>query len=209
VTLSGRQPPGGEWPIPCHIVTPQVAVTSAVLLPATVSRQPIPCRIPRSATHDGAGGPLATSEQALAMAATAFLVQPSVARSTRRSNEWTLTRLVHELDGDRRSRRSPLTVTASRNADARPTTARSAPYGAAAPFPPRGPRQRARREVELASVRDCYDDPHRRSLTAAPTPRPASLPWPLPQASFDEPHGWRPRASCSQESTDGGPIGQP
>jgi hypothetical protein len=36
--------------------------------------------------------------------------------------------------------------------------------------------QRARREVEVASVRDCYDDPHRRSLTAAPTPRPASLP---------------------------------
>jgi hypothetical protein len=35
--------------------------------------------------------------------------------------------------------------------------------------------QRARREVELASVRDCYDDPHRRSLTA-PTPHPASLP---------------------------------
>jgi hypothetical protein len=40
--------------------------------------------------------------------------------------------------------------------------------------------QRARREVELASVRDCYDDPHRRSLTAAPTPHPASLPRPLP-----------------------------
>jgi hypothetical protein len=35
---------------------------------------------------------------------------------------------------------------------------------------------RARREVELASVRDCYDDPHRRNLTVAPTPRPASLP---------------------------------
>jgi hypothetical protein len=32
----------------------------------------------------------------------------------------------------------------------------------------------------LASVRDCYDDPHRRSLTAAPTPHPASLPRPLP-----------------------------
>jgi hypothetical protein len=43
--------------------------------------------------------------------------------------------------------------------------------------------QRPRREVELASVRDCYDDPHRRSRTAAPTPRPASLPLLLPQSS--------------------------
>src|SRR5215204_229488 len=49
------------------------------------------------------------------------------------------------------------------------------PPGAAAPRPEgatpasvSGENQRARREVELASVRDCYDDPHHRSLTAAP-----------------------------------------
>lgn len=44
--------------------------------------------------------PLAPSEQTLAAAATAFLAQPSLARSTRRSYDQTLTRLVHEL-GDR------------------------------------------------------------------------------------------------------------
>ena len=45
--------------------------------------------------------PLATSEQTLAVATTAFLAQPSLARSTRRSYEQTLTRLVHDLGGDR------------------------------------------------------------------------------------------------------------
>jgi integrase len=45
--------------------------------------------------------PLATSEQGLAAAATAFLAQPSLARSTRRSYDQTLTRPVHELGGDR------------------------------------------------------------------------------------------------------------
>jgi site-specific recombinase XerD len=45
--------------------------------------------------------PLATSEQALAAAAAAFLAQSSLARSTRRSYDQTLTRLVHELGGDR------------------------------------------------------------------------------------------------------------
>jgi len=45
--------------------------------------------------------PLATSEQALAAAAAAFLSQPSLARSTRRSYDQTLTRLVYELGGDR------------------------------------------------------------------------------------------------------------
>jgi integrase len=44
---------------------------------------------------------VATSEQALAGAAAAFLAQPSLARSTRRSYDQTLTRLVHELGGDR------------------------------------------------------------------------------------------------------------
>jgi integrase len=44
---------------------------------------------------------LATSEQTLAGAAAAFLAQPSLARSTRRSYDQTLTRLVHELGGDR------------------------------------------------------------------------------------------------------------
>jgi len=45
--------------------------------------------------------PLATSEQALAAAAEAFLAQPSLARSTRRSYDQTLTRLVRELGSDR------------------------------------------------------------------------------------------------------------
>ena len=44
---------------------------------------------------------LATSEQTLAGAAAAFLAQPSLARSTRRSYDQTLTRLVHELGGNR------------------------------------------------------------------------------------------------------------
>jgi site-specific recombinase XerD len=45
--------------------------------------------------------PLATSEQALADAAAAFLAQPSLARSTHRSYSQTLTRLVRELGGGR------------------------------------------------------------------------------------------------------------
>jgi site-specific recombinase XerD len=45
--------------------------------------------------------PLATSEQALAAAAAAFLAQPTLARSTRRSYDQTLTRLLRELGGDR------------------------------------------------------------------------------------------------------------
>jgi integrase len=45
--------------------------------------------------------PLAASEQALADAAVAFLAQPSLALSTRRSYDQTLTRLVCELGGDR------------------------------------------------------------------------------------------------------------
>jgi hypothetical protein len=57
--------------------------------------------------------------------------------------------------------------------------------------------QRARREVELASVRDCYDDPHRRSLTAAPTPHPASLASTLPGRTGAKPYGSCPRASQS------------
>src|SRR5215207_10931143 len=44
---------------------------------------------------------LTTSEQALADAAAAFLAQPSLARSTRRSYDRTVTRLVRELGGDR------------------------------------------------------------------------------------------------------------
>jgi hypothetical protein len=45
--------------------------------------------------------PLATSEQTLSDAAAAFLAQPSLARSTRRSYDQTLTRLVRELGGAR------------------------------------------------------------------------------------------------------------
>jgi hypothetical protein len=108
---------GREWPIPCHIATRPVAVTSAVLLPAAVSRLRIPCHKPRRATHDRAGGPPATSEQALAMAAAAFLVLPSL---TRCSSEWRLTRLAHELNGDRSLSAVAVAVTGSRNADAHP-----------------------------------------------------------------------------------------
>jgi site-specific recombinase XerD len=45
--------------------------------------------------------PLTTSEQTLGDAAAAFLSQPSLARSTRRSYGQTLTRLVRELGSDR------------------------------------------------------------------------------------------------------------
>ena len=44
--------------------------------------------------------PLATSQQVLADAAAAFLAQPSLARSTRRSYDQTLTRLVRDLGAD-------------------------------------------------------------------------------------------------------------
>ena len=67
---------------------------------------------------------LATSEQTLAGAAAAFLAQPSLARSTRRSYDQTLTRLVHELAGDRPL--SALTVEAV-------TLAVTAAWGARAP----------------------------------------------------------------------------
>jgi site-specific recombinase XerD len=45
--------------------------------------------------------PLTSSGQTLAAAAAAFLAQPSLARSTRRSYDQTLTRLVTDLGGDR------------------------------------------------------------------------------------------------------------
>jgi site-specific recombinase XerD len=44
--------------------------------------------------------PLTTSQQTAATAAAAFLAQPSLARSTRRSYDQTLTRLVRELGSD-------------------------------------------------------------------------------------------------------------
>jgi hypothetical protein len=52
--------------------------------------------------------PLATSEQAFVDAVAAFLAQPGLARSTRRSYDQTLTRLVHEFGGNRQL--STLTV---------------------------------------------------------------------------------------------------
>ena len=45
--------------------------------------------------------PVTSSEQTLAVAAAAFVAQPSLARSTRRSYDQTLTRLVHEPSSDR------------------------------------------------------------------------------------------------------------
>jgi hypothetical protein len=50
---------------------------------------------------------LATSEQALADAAAAFPAQPSLARSTHRSYEQTLTRWSASLAATGRCRRSP------------------------------------------------------------------------------------------------------
>lgn len=49
----------------------------------------------------GRSAALTTSEPTVAAAATAFLAQPSLARSTRRSYAQTLGRLEHELGGDR------------------------------------------------------------------------------------------------------------
>jgi hypothetical protein len=45
--------------------------------------------------------PLPASEQTVAAATAAFLAQPSLARSTRRSYDQTLKRLVRELSGER------------------------------------------------------------------------------------------------------------
>jgi site-specific recombinase XerD len=70
--------------------------------------------------------PLATSEQALAIAAAAFLAQPSLARSTRRSYDQSLTLLVRELGGDRPL--STLTVEAV-------TVALTTAWGGRAPAP--------------------------------------------------------------------------
>jgi hypothetical protein len=70
----------GERPIPYHTATRPVAVAGLSCLPATVSRQHISAIDLGTATHDGAGGPLATCEQTLAAAA--FIVQSSLARST-------------------------------------------------------------------------------------------------------------------------------
>jgi hypothetical protein len=69
--------------------------------------------------------------------------------------------------------------------------------------------QRARREVELASVRDCYDDPHRRSLTAAPTPHPASLPRPLPIPPATNLTAGVRGSPPDDPTRDGGPTRQP
>jgi predicted secreted protein len=44
---------------------------------------------------------LTASEQTVVAAAAAFLAQPSLARSTRRSYDQTLTRLMRELGSDR------------------------------------------------------------------------------------------------------------
>ena len=45
--------------------------------------------------------PLTTSDQAVVAAAATFLAHPSLARSTRRSYDQTLTRLMRELGSDR------------------------------------------------------------------------------------------------------------
>jgi hypothetical protein len=179
-TPTGWQAPaalGRERSIPCHTAARPVALTWAILpVGHGVEATPSLPYTPRRATHDRTGGPLRNLRADPGRGATAFLAQPSLARSTRRSYDQTLTRLVHELGGDRPL--SALTGAAvtvavtAKNAHARIKNRAKRP--AARPLPLlEGPRRRrvpreshrARREVEWASVRDCYDDPHRRSLT--------------------------------------------
>jgi hypothetical protein len=61
----------------------------------------------------------------------------------------------------------------------------------------------------LASVQDCYDDPHRRSLTAAPTPHPASLPRPLPIPPATNLTAGVRGSPPDDPTRDGGPTRQP
>ena len=61
----------------------------------------IPCHILEGGPAWTGGRSLWHLRAALADAAAAFLAQPSLARSTRRSHDQTLTRLVRELGGDR------------------------------------------------------------------------------------------------------------
>ena len=115
--------------------------------------------------------PLATSEQVLAAAAAAFLAQPSQARSTRRYYDQTLTRLVHELGGDRPL--SALTVEAV-------TLAVTAAWGDRAP---------ATWNRHVATVRSFLGFCRRRrwlgedlagDMSAAPNPSTAPRPSPYP-----------------------------
>ena len=91
--------------------------------------------------------PLTTSEQTLGDAAAAFLSQPSLARSTRRSYDQTLTRLVRELDSDRPL--STLPVAAVTVA----VTAGAASVSAAASGPAAGGRADRRRARPAAAPR--------------------------------------------------------
>jgi hypothetical protein len=59
---------------------------------------------------------------------------------------------------------------------------------------------RARREVEWPSVRDCYDDPHRRNLTGGGHSSSRLAPMSLTHRPGDEPHGW-----CRHEPRPVGP----
>jgi hypothetical protein len=164
-----------------HIATRPVAVTSAVLLPATMSSSALP------ATYQG-GPPmtgrlvLSQPPSRLAAAAAAFLVQPTLAWSTRCSMTRSSLGWYTSSAAIVRSRRSTLQCPPPGRRPRHQQKARSGPTAWPLHSPEAATRasvprdQRARREVELASVRDCYDDPHRRSLMVAPTPRPASLP---------------------------------
>jgi hypothetical protein len=177
----------GERPIPYHTATRPVAVAGLSCLPATVSRQHISAIDLGTATHDGAGGPPRNLRADPGRGRLHRPVEPCAvdAAPVTRPSLGSCTSSAATV----RSRRSPLQRpppgTWTRDQPPREMDLRRA-------LPPcRGtpsmaiPKRtiRARREVELASVRDCYDDPHRRSLTAAPTPRPASLPRPLPKWS--------------------------
>jgi hypothetical protein len=127
-TPTGWQAPaalGRERSIPCHTAARPVALTWAILpVGYGVEATPSLPYTPRRATHDRTGGPLRNLRADPGRGATAFLAQPSLARSTRRSYDQTLTRLVHELGGDRplsALTREAVTVavTAAKNADAR------------------------------------------------------------------------------------------
>jgi hypothetical protein len=144
--------------------------------------------------------PFATSEQTLAAAVTAFLAQSVGEPGGRRAAPITKPSLgwCTKLGGDRplsalTGEAVTVAVTAAKNADARINNRAKRP--AAWPLPllegprrrvPRG-NHRARREVEWASVRDCYDDPHRRSLTGGDHSSSRLAPMTLTHRPDDEP----------------------
>jgi hypothetical protein len=110
---------GGERPIPCRIAARPVAVTRRFCLPATVSRQRIPCHIPRK--DHPCQGVVPSQPPSSPWPKLRQPSQASLARPTRRSYDWIPARLGHELGGDRPQSAVIVAMTASRNADAQST----------------------------------------------------------------------------------------